>query len=125
MDSTRLLPDKKPVRNNQMPRKRGRKKDGLSVEEGKKALINQVAQGRSIKDALTVIDRTRNTYERWRKEDSVNDYFNENNNARGSYRGNGYEHRGRSSKAAGSKAGTSASLGGGGMVGSRAGAIGA
>ena len=69
MDSTRLLPDKKPVRNNQMPRKRGRKKDGLSVEEGKKALIHQVAQGRSIKDALTVIDRTRNTYERWRKED--------------------------------------------------------
>lgn len=59
-----------------------------------------------------------------RKSDSVEDYFNENNNARGSYRGNGYEGRGRSSKAAGTKAGTSASLGGGGMVGSRAGAIG-
>ena len=59
-----------------------------------------------------------------RKSDSVNDYYNENNNARGSYRGGGYESRGRSSKAAGTRAGTSASLGGGGMVGSRAGSIG-
>jgi hypothetical protein len=59
-----------------------------------------------------------------RKSDSVSDYFDEHNDARGSYRGNGYEGRGRSSKAAGNKAGSSASLGGGGMVGSRAGSIG-
>ena len=45
------------------------RRTAYQLEEGKKALIHQVAQGRSIKDALTVIDRTRNTYERWRKED--------------------------------------------------------
>jgi hypothetical protein len=49
-------------------RKTGGRKKG-DVPELKKALIAQVAAGRSIKDALIVIDRSRNSYEAWRRDD--------------------------------------------------------
>lgn len=49
--------------------KGGRKADGRSVDEVKKAFIAQIAQGRTVADALMVVDRSITTYEKWRRED--------------------------------------------------------
>lgn len=49
-------------------RRKGGRKRG-DVPKLKQELIAMVAQGRSIKDALIVIDRSRNAYEEWRRND--------------------------------------------------------
>ena len=57
------------------------------------------------------------------KSEEVDDYFRDNNNARGSYRGNGWEGRGRGTQSAGRSAGSRANLGSRGSIGTMAGAI--
>jgi hypothetical protein len=57
------------------------------------------------------------------KSEEVDNYYRENNNARGTYRGSGYESRGRGTQNAGRTAGSRASLGGGASIGGNRGAI--
>lgn len=47
----------------------GRKKGAPTVQEVKKQFVQQIAQGRTVADALKVVDRSITTYEKWRRED--------------------------------------------------------
>lgn len=50
-------------------RKPGRKKTTLSVAEVKQEFLKQYASGLNIEQALTAVDRSRVTYEKWRRTD--------------------------------------------------------
>lgn len=52
--------------------KRGRKTaDALDMDQAKREFVEQIRNGRTVVDALTVVDRSLSTYEKWRREDKA------------------------------------------------------